>query len=305
MTHQINYTHNKENELDKFIKDNIELINNNISLFSKKKNHTLLYDSTDIKRFLKKQFIEDITNCDKEEILLNSFKENNYVKARIKDIAIKNFYYHKDLEGYYRQHVYRELSKLNNMDSCKTIINALLENQGLSQEKKKYYYSTIFDIMEKALFMALHGGYDNNINNIEEGIMAANAGDSAQFLFLARAILAGYNCSNVDVRSSRYDAIIDYEGTLFKVQIKGISQATISFKDRDRGGRGIDTSNPRNTGKRITSEDCDIYVAVDKQIGICYIIPMTIVDQWNIDSISVKDASEYRENWAIIKTLLK
>ena len=72
-------------------------------------------------------------------------------------------------------------------------------------------------------------------------------------LYTSRAILAGYNCSNVDVRSSRYDAVIDYKGMIFKVQVKGISGSTVSFKDRDRGGRGIDTHNDRNIGKRITS----------------------------------------------------
>ena len=145
-----------------------------------------------------------------------------------------------------------------------------------------------------------------DINNVEEGVMTANAGDSAQFLFLARAILAGYNCSNVDVRSSRYDAIIDYETKLFKVQIKGISGTTISFKDRDRGGRGIDTENERNQGKRITSEDCDIYAAVDKQMGICYIIPMKDVDptEWKKDTMTLKEAEKYRENWKIIADLL-
>jgi hypothetical protein len=95
--------------------------------------------------------------------------------------------------------------------------------------------------------------------------MTANAGDSAEFIFVARAILAGFNCSSVDVRSSRYDAIIDYNKKLLRVQIKGISTGnSISFKDRDRGGQGIDHTHERNLGQRITSVDCDIYVAVDK-----------------------------------------
>ncbi|MCR2114221.1 DNA cytosine methyltransferase, partial [Campylobacter upsaliensis] len=47
---------------------------------------------------------------------------------------------------------------------------------------------------------------------------------------------AGFNASSVDVRSSRYDAIVDYNGTLLRIQIKGITGGLISFKDRDRGG---------------------------------------------------------------------
>ncbi|MCR2101405.1 hypothetical protein CUPS4258_08695, partial [Campylobacter upsaliensis] len=80
-------------------------------------------------------------------------------------------------------------------------------------------------------------GFKANLLQINSSIMLFNAGDSAEFLFVARAILAGFNASSVDVRSSRYDAIVDYNGTLLRIQIKGITGGLISFKDRDRGGQ--------------------------------------------------------------------
>jgi hypothetical protein len=150
-------------------------------------------------------------------------------------------------------------------------------------------------------------GFSNNINHIESGVMTANAGDSAEFIFVARAILAGFNCSSVDVRSSRYDAIIDFNDKLLRVQIKGISSGNnISFKDRDRGGQGIDHTHAKNLGQRITSKDCDIYVAVDKQVGICYIIPMKWADKLdNVKCKNVKlhEVEKYKENWDIVKEL--
>jgi hypothetical protein len=85
--------------------------------------------------------------------------------------------------------------------------------------------------------------------------------------------------------------------------VKGISGSTLHFKDRDRGGVGIDHTNERNRGKRITSSDCDIYVAVDKQIGICYIIPVSKIDEWNVDHKSLSDVAEYKENWQVIDDL--
>lgn len=135
-------------------------------------------------------------------------------------------------------------------------------------------------LLEKSLYIGLSNGYTRNLTDINTGTKVANEGDSAQFLFLARGILAGFNCSNVDVRSSRYDAIIDYAGHLLRIQIKGISSDSIAFKDRDRGGAGIDTKDERNKGKVISSEDCDIYVAVDKLFGICYIIPAYEIDEY-------------------------
>jgi hypothetical protein len=151
----------------------------------------------------------------------------------------------------------------------------------------------------------MSNGFSNNINHIESGVMTANAGDSAEFIFVARAILAGFNCSSVDVRSSRYDAIIDYDSNLLRVQIKGISSGNIiSFKDRDRGGQGIDHTHERNKGKRITSKDFDIYVAVDKQVGICYIIPMSwadALDDEKCKNIKLSEVEQFKENWNIIK----
>lgn len=138
--------------------------------------------------------------------------------------------------------------------------------------------------------------------------MTANAGDSAQFLFVARAILAGFNASNVDVRSSRYDAIVDFENTLLRIQIKGISNDTISFFDRPRGGQGNDFTHECNRGKRITKIDCDIYVAVDKQVDICYLIPMSFADNLSDDEcnkVKLEQVQNFKENWDIIKEVAR
>lgn len=299
----IDMTH--KNDIKKFIEDNIVPINKQISEFSKKEHPDLEYDATDIKRWLLKKFRDELDNAKKAE-LWNAFEAQNYTKGQIVQIAIDNVFYHKDLELFYQSSISDELTALIDEKMLDSVTEAILNCTIYDDKKKKYIKQMVSSCVEKALYIALKNGFSLNINNVEEGVMTANAGDSAQFLFLARAILAGYNCSNVDVRSSRYDAIIDYKGKLFKIQIKGISGTTINFKDRDRGGRGIDTQNEHNKGKRITLQDCDIYVAVDKQIGICYIIPMKDVDPmvWEKDTMTLNEAQKYRENWHIIDDLL-
>lgn len=172
-----------------------------------------------------------------------------------------------------------ELEKEGYKEIAKIVYKSILGSSNLDKGKINIISNNLLKSTEKSVFLLLKNGFSTNRTNINSGIMTANAGDSAQFLFISRAILAGYNCSNVDVRSSRYDAVIDYEGDIFKVQVKGISGNTISFKDRDRGGIGIDSKNKHNIGKIITKDDCDIYVAVDKQVGICYIIPMNEIDK--------------------------
>jgi len=243
---------------------------------------------------------------------IDELKKYNYKKTALKDIATKFSITKPELEKYYKTMFFKniskkidltDLSKLN-LDSIKDVLDT---NE--LREEFKFIKTDLKKIIEKALYIALNNGFSSNINSVNSGVMTANAGDSAEFIFVARAILAGFNCSSVDVRSSRYDAIIDYNNTLLRVQIKGISTGnSISFKDRDRGGQGIDHKHITNIGQRITSDDCDIYVAVDRQVGICYIIPMEWADKLNnkeCKTVNLKLVEQFKENWDIVKEMVK
>lgn len=243
---------------------------------------------------------------DKEK-LVRELIEKDYKKNAIKSIAQKYKHKESELKKFYTLLFFDEISKSIDLSSlAQANIEKIEENIPNSKLKEFNFIKTdLKHIIEKSLYIAISNGFTVNINQVNEGIMTANAGDSAEFIFVARAILAGFNCSSVDVRSSRYDAIIDYGGKLLRVQIKGISTGNnISFKDRDRGGQGIDHTHERNIGQRITARDCDIYVAVDKQVGICYIIPMSWADELPIEeckNIRLDKISVFKENWDIIK----
>lgn len=301
----INFAHSEN--IDLFIKDNIASINNKISDFKESKlEGRSTFDDIAIKKYLSTKLYNELE--ENKNAIMDKFTKYKFVKAKIKDIANEFIYYKPNLEKVIEKLVFIELQTLYDPVLCDNIIKVIFKDSNISAKKQKFINKALTNIVSKSTYLMLQNGFQNNINNIESGIMTANAGDSAQFLFISRAILAGYNCSNVDVRSSRYDAIIDFKDKLFKVQVKGISGATISFKDRDRGGKGIDTQNERNKGQRITSKDCDIYVAVDKQIGTCYIIPMQDIDSWpetDIQTVSVNDLSKYKENWSIINNLFE
>jgi len=241
---------------------------------------------------------------------IDALKKNNYKKSAVKSIATKYNLSEAELKRYYQTQFFHDISRVVSLEDLSQInieeIEKLLEDERLKNEFK-FIKTDLKKIIEKSLYIAMTNGFSNNINHIESGIMTANAGDSAEFIFVARAILAGFNCSSVDVRSSRYDAIIDYNDKLLRVQIKGISSGNnISFKDRDRGGQGIDHTHERNRGKRITSKDCDIYVAVDKQVGICYIVPMSwadALDDEKCKSVKLHEIELYKENWGVVKEL--
>lgn len=243
--------------------------------------------------------------------LIEALKEQNYKKSSLKNIASRYHLKETELKRLYQTKFFNDISNVVDLNDLSAVnidkIEELLSSEELKKEFK-FIKTDLKKIIEKSLYIAMTNGFTININDVNSGIMTANAGDSAEFIFVARAILAGFNCSSVDVRSSRYDAIIDYNNILLRVQVKGISNGqVISFKDRDRGGQGIDQTHERNIGQRITSYDCDIYVAVDKQVGICYIIPMSWADNLSDDeckTINLSRVSEYKENWNIVKEIV-
>ncbi|MEN2416405.1 hypothetical protein [Flavobacterium mesophilum] len=288
-----------------FVQTNIQAINEvNFNLNDTKDGITLFGSITNLKTFIKGYFITRLNETDFNNQLIKEFAEKNFVKTKIVAIANQYFIAKSDLQSFYddvlQKKLVNEINKNDFINNSLDFIQKSVENP----YHFGYVKTSIKKILEKQYDFIFSNGFPTNLLNINTGVMTANAGDSAQFLFLARAILAGYNCSNVDVRSSRYDAVVDFNNILLRLQIKGVSSSNaISFKDRDRGGQGIDHTHITNKGKRITSADCDIYVAVDKEVGICYLIPMSYVDNLDesqITSINLNGLKQYKENWNVI-----
>jgi hypothetical protein len=293
-------------ELSEFIKQNIALINKKITTFKEgKEGSDYEYNDVEIKNYLQDNFRIAISQQSTRDELINELSNNKYVKSKIEEIANKYFLYKPHLEKFYYSTIFNKVFNVADLNELTELaISRIESNPNINQLEVKFIERDLKNIINKSLFLASMNGFSSDLQNSEMGLRVANEGDSAQFLFIARAILAGFNCSNVDVRSSRYDAIIDVDAKLIRIQIKGITSSNnISFFDRDRGGQGIDHTHERNRGKRITSKDCDIYVAVDKQVGICYIIPMKYADSLNDEkakNIKLSEVKEFLENWDVI-----
>lgn len=267
---------------------------------------------TNLKNHLKNEFINQLGDDSFSKKLIERFNEFKCVKNKIAKIASEYLIYEKDLEDFYRKFYFKKIKDTleeNNNKLKGVMIDGIMNEVKKNSEQGYYRFirSDFKKLTEKMIDLLSIGGFAKNIQNINSGIMTANAGDSAQFLFLSRAILAGYNCSNVDVRSSRYDAIIDFNNTLLRVQVKGISDSQVYLTDRARGGQGIDYTHERNKGKRITSDDCDLYVAIDKDNGICFILPMKEIEKkyQSLDRINTSELEMYKENWLIIKNVVE
>ena len=290
--------------LETFITSNIQEINKKISDFKSSKNKE--FNDTQIKDFLQKKIASKLKDPSYLEHLTNELEKHNYVKAKIELIANQEILYKPHLTNIYESIIYKNIFNKIELKELEKIVSDNIREQCKDDQKYKFIQSNLEKLLNKSLYVLSIEGFTSDINNTQFGLRIANEGDSAQFLFLARAILAGFNCSNVDVSSSGYDAIIDVNSNLLRVQIKGVQSNTISFWNRARGGQGIDSTHETNQQKRITKKDCDLYVAVDKNIGICYIIPMTYADSLSDDdskNIKVEKLSQYKENWTLIKEM--
>jgi hypothetical protein len=289
--------------IEDFVKLNIYKINTSISSF--KDANANEYIDVDIKNYLQEKLSKDLQSNATEYQLLNELKSHNFVKTKIVDIANKFVLYKPHLEKYFQATVFKNVfAKVPIEDLANKTVEFINAEPNVDELEIKFIKSNLKSLVSKCLYVASQGGFTADLQYTDYGLRVANEGDSAQFFFIARAMLAGFNCSNVDVRSSRYDAIVDFNSKLIRIQVKGITAGSnISFFDRDRGGQGIDHTHERNRGQRITSKDCDIYVAVDKQVGTCYLIPMTYADALTADdakNVKLSDIANYLERWQTI-----
>lgn len=300
----------KIDDLETFVKNNIVAFTAQPSRFQKNKLNQLangivkkdvpLYYSQDIERYLKEQF--DKLDVNQLDAIFKCYESGKNLNEISKYYAVELITHKNSIEAYL---IHESFNKLKNCISDENEIVDKIADVFSSVTNIDRIRTDLKKIISRFLPLILSNGFPDNITNVDSGIMVANAGDSAQFIFIARAILAGFDSSNVDVRSSRYDCIVEYKGKIFRIQVKGISQEKVYYKDRDRGGAGNDYKNVRNIGRRITSNDCDIYAAVDKKTGIVYLIPIKhLEDNEDKDSESIQDIIKYRENWKIFSELV-
>lgn len=320
------------NNLDLFLKDNLCEFNtdpkpfeyNTLSKNWPKEFGNDVISATDIRKRLNenyKSLLDDLNLRSRFEEKISNMKSTTKeaAKKEFLDIAVDYCLNIKDVECHY-----------NNMIK-QAMLKGYLEDQSIWQEDivarllhyanrvssldtglpKKYIKNDFSKTFSQSMYWMLNMGFGQNLTNEIKGQDVANAGDSAQLFFVGRAILAGFNCSNVDVRSSSYDAIISRPNStgsasnLKTVQIKGIKPGSyLSLIKRARGGSGSDPSSGRNVARVLSSKEADLLAAVDKKFGTCYIIPMCIVDDKvknGINRISWGELEEkYKENWNII-----
>jgi hypothetical protein len=247
----------------------------------------------------------------KKDRIFKEWQKLEFKKNKFEIIAIKHLVYKSHLEKILNEILKKNLLQTYNNEKIKNLSKNIINNiqKSLKDEDGfKAIKTELTKVFPNAIYFALNGGFSKNLTHIKPGEDSTFFGQAAQFLFLARALRAGYNASNVDLPSSKYDAILDTgRNKTVKIQIKGYEGNSISFFTRARGGQGIDSSDITNQQVRITAEWCDFYVAVDHRVGTCFILPMVDVDQNFTDtearSVKLDSILEYKEAWHLFDSI--
>ncbi|MDH5717900.1 MAG: hypothetical protein OEZ22_09710 [Spirochaetia bacterium] len=120
---------------------------------------------------------------------------------------------------------------------------------------------------------------------------------------IGRALQCGYNLFFKAWRDSAYDAVLDFDGVLFRIEIKGSSTSSFAVTGGGRAGAQIDRTGP-DREHILRKEDCDILLAISGKTGHCYIIPVEILEIFGQKSVSFTKIEIFKEKWQVIKGVL-
>ncbi len=298
-------------DIEKEVKSSISEFNNNqtkcFENLKKKYSETVIKEiKYDFKRCLDANFRDFMDDEFKKKQAIDKLKLEKYQKKKHEDIANYFLINKSDLEKFYVNYFFNEIYQISDITTLEESILKYIKGNYFDDEKKfNYLKSRLSKIISLFSPYILKGGNNQNFALLEIGINNSNQGTGAEHIFVAKAMIAGFNASKVDVGSSGYDAIIeDKSGKLLKVQVKSFSDDTFSRKAQDRGGEGIDSANRSNKGKLVTSQNCDIFVAVNKKNSELFIFSKNEIDNLPEKSIKRKDYMNNWENWSKINEKL-
>ena len=284
--------------IKKILKENIvEFNKNQLNCIKKLKNSYPEGIEYRVKNELDKNIRKLSSSKSKIRKALKEFQRNKYQKNKVYLIANDFLVRKSDMEKLLTRQVFKQFENLINQEDLKDFLISYFEQNSFDNRKLfNFIKNNLKKDTEQFLPYILRDGYDQDYAGLEIGTNASNEGDGAEHLFVAKAMIAGFNCSVVDIGSSKYDAVIeDQNGDLLKVQIKSFGkQGVFARQGRDRGGEGKDSSNPANKGVLATSKNCDIFAAVNKSSGEIFIFSKNEID--NLPEKGIK-RSDYMDNW--------
>ncbi len=143
--------------------------------------------------------------------------------------------------------------------------------------------------------------WSKNLAGLPRGSDSSIVGYAGESIAIGRALACGFILFFKAWSDSKYDAVLDAKGELFRIEIKQTgSGKSISTKSGWRSGKNVVKSGPNKPKAKVLDPDqCDFLVGVHTFSGKCWIIPVEVVQIRNRGSLNTNTLSIYEEKWAI------
>jgi hypothetical protein len=141
-----------------------------------------------------------------------------------------------------------------------------------------------------------------NIAGMPGGSFRSIAGYASESLVVGRAMLCGYIIFVKAWRDSKYDAVLDANGSLFRIEIKGTAgTTTISTSSGGRAGEQI-SREAESRERPLSKVDCDWLIATTSMDSHCWVIPIEFIEILGVLSINLPHLELFKEKWSVFVT---
>ena len=131
------------------------------------------------------------------------------------------------------------------------------------------------------------------------GIGRSVVGYAAESLVIGRALLCGYALFFKAWRDYKTDAILDYRGQTYRIEIKGTGDSSnLGVTSGGRAGEQISRESA-SRAKIVSREDADFVFGVHTGSGDSWLVPIEILEILNVGNINLQKVRDFKECWKI------
>ena len=124
-------------------------------------------------------------------------------------------------------------------------------------------------------------------------------GAAAESLVIGWALAAGFILFVKAWRDTKYDAVLDHEGRLYRLEIKFCSDGKLlNVTNGGRSGKQINRAAPSRR-KIVSTQDCDVLVGVQLGTGRCWIIPVEVIEILGRQQLNPYGLENFEEAWEL------
>lgn len=135
---------------------------------------------------------------------------------------------------------------------------------------------------------------------MDDGKWRSIAGYAGESLVVGRALAAGFNLFVKAWRDAKYDAVLDHNGVLLRIEIKQTEKEPIKFSTTSGGRSGRQIVRGQSREQVLSSIDCDFLFAAHLRSGDVWTVPIEVVEIFDAKSLNVARLRPFRENWTLV-----